>query len=250
MPTPRPWPIPFSRPPATPLPRGPLAGTDQRGRYPGEHPRRSVAFSRQAGPDDVAVLFGGRAWHPRPDQRQLLLPAAPATAENLVTEGLRMSDFDEMLRVVRRNVRAMVVMLDTCHAGALGIPSSRVVSADEMARQITAGEGSSYSPPPSPVRSPRSNRRWPTAPSPMPCWKACAAAPTAMAMVPCRSRNCSATWPGAVPLLTHGRQHPYNKMEGTDFTLLRVASGGLMPSPNCRLPCRRKKAPRSATSSA
>ena len=65
----------------------------------------------------------------------------PATADNLLTDGLRMSDFDEMLRVVRRNVRAVVVMLDTCHAGALGIPASAPSSADEMARQMSAGEG-------------------------------------------------------------------------------------------------------------
>jgi len=34
-----------------------------------------------------------------------------------------------------------------------------------------------------------------------------------------------------VPALTQGRQHPYNKMEGTDFTLLRVASGGAATTP-------------------
>src|SRR5262249_30694334 len=33
-----------------------------------------------------------------------------------------------------------------------------------------------------------------------------------------------------VPSLTQGRQHPYNKMEGTDFTLMRVASGSSQPT--------------------
>lgn len=189
-------------------------------------------FLGQAGPDDVAVLFvAGHGIRDLTSGSYYFLPA-PATAENLVTEGLRMSDFDEMLRVVRRNVRAMVVMLDTCHAGALGIPSSRVVSADEMARQITAGEGFFLLAATKPGEESKEQS---------------SLAHGAFTYAVLEGLRGSADTDGdgtlsvselfgyvarRVPLLTHGRQHPYNKMEGTDFTLLRVASGGLMPSPN------------------
>src|SRR5262249_46667370 len=78
-------------------------------------------FLGQGGPDEVVVPFvAGPGIRDLVTDSYYFLPA-PATADNLVTEGLRMSDFDELLRVIRRNVRAVVVMLDTCHAGALGI---------------------------------------------------------------------------------------------------------------------------------
>jgi len=157
---------------------------------------------------------------------------APATAENLVTEGLRMSDFDEMLRVVRRNVRAVVIMLDTCHAGALGIPSSRAVSADEMARQMSAGEGFYLLAATKPGEESKEQA---------------ALGHGAFTYSVLEGLRGSADTDGdgmlsvselfgyvarRVPALTQGQQHPYNKMEGTDFTLLQVAAGGAMPTPN------------------
>ncbi len=98
-------------------------------------------FLGQAGPDDVAALFfAGHGVRDLSSGSYYFLPY-PATPDNLLTEGLRMNDFDEMLRIVRRNVRAVVVMLDTCHAGAFGLSSNQIVSADEMAAQMSAGEG-------------------------------------------------------------------------------------------------------------
>ena len=98
-------------------------------------------FLGQAGPDDVAVLFvAGHGVRDLSSGSYYFLPY-PATADNLLADGLRMSDFDESLRVLRRNIRAVIVMLDTCHAGSLGIPAAAAVSADEMARQMTTGDG-------------------------------------------------------------------------------------------------------------
>src|SRR5262249_38245551 len=66
-------------------------------------------FLGQAGPDDVAVIFvAGHGVQDRASGSFYFLPF-PATATNLVTAALRISDFDEMVRVVRRNVRAVVV---------------------------------------------------------------------------------------------------------------------------------------------
>ncbi|MEO8605991.1 MAG: caspase family protein, partial [bacterium] len=74
-------------------------------------------FLGQAGPDDVALLFvAGHGVRDLASGSYYFLPN-PATADNLLGDGLRMSDFDEMLRIVRRNVRSVIVMLDTCHAG-------------------------------------------------------------------------------------------------------------------------------------
>jgi TolB-like protein len=189
-------------------------------------------FLGQAGPDDVAVLFvAGHGIRDLNSGSYYFLPA-PATADNLVTEGLRMSDFDEMLRVVRRNVHAMVVMLDTCHAGALGIPSSRAVSADEMARQMTSGEGFYLLAATKPGEQSKEQA-------------ALGHGAFTYAVLEGLRGSADADSDGGltvselfgyvarrVPTLTQGRQHPYNKMEGTDFTLLRVAEGGPLATPN------------------
>ena len=189
------------------------------------------SFLGRAGPDDVAILFvAGHGIRDLNSGSYYFLPA-PATAENLVTQGLRMSDFDEMLRVVRRNVHAMVVMLDTCHAGALGIPSTRAVSADEMARQMTAGEGFFLLAATKPGEQSKEQT-------------SLAHGAFTYAVLEGLRGSADADADGAltvselfgyvarrVPSLTQGRQHPYNKMEGTDFTLLRVASGGTMSTP-------------------
>ena len=180
-------------------------------------------FLGQAGPDDVAVLFvAGHGIRDLTTGSYYFLPA-PATADNLVTEGLRMSDFDEMLRVVRRNVHAVVVMLDTCHAGALGIPSSRVVSGDEMARQMTAGEGFFLLAATKPGEESKEQ-------------PGLAHGAFTYAVLEGLRGSADANGDGLltvselfgyvarrVPALTQGQQHPYNKMEGTDITLLRVA---------------------------
>ena len=188
-------------------------------------------FLGQAGPDDVAVLFvAGHGIRDLNSGSYYFLPA-PATADNLVTEGLRMSDFDEMLRVVRRNVHAMVVMLDTCHAGALGIPASRLVSGDEMARQMTAGEGFFLLAATKPGEESKEQA-------------ALAHGVFTYAVLEGLRGSADADGDGIlsvselfgyvarrVPTLTQGRQHPYNKMEGTDFTLLRVVSGNAGATP-------------------
>jgi TolB-like protein len=98
-------------------------------------------FLGQAGPNDVAAIFvAGHGVQDRAGGGYYFLPF-PTTAENLITTGLRMSDFDQMVRVVRHKVRAIVVMLDTCHAGALQFGSSPGGATDEPAAWMSSGDG-------------------------------------------------------------------------------------------------------------
>ena len=95
----------------------------------------------QAGPDDVAVIFvAGHGVQDLATGSYYFLPY-PAMAENVLTAGLRMSDFDEMVRALRRNVRAVVLMLDTCHAGALRLASAGLAPTDDSAARLSAGDG-------------------------------------------------------------------------------------------------------------
>lgn len=187
-------------------------------------------FLGRAGPDDVAMLFlAGHGVRDLATGSYYFLPA-PATADNLITEGLRMSDFDELLRVVRRNVRAVVVMLDTCHSGALGLPPARIVSADEVARQMTAGDGFFLLAATKPGEESKEQT-------------ALGHGVFTYAVIEGVRGTADGDSDGLlsiselfayvarrVPVLTQGRQHPYNKMEGTDLTLLRIGSRAPVPT--------------------
>ena len=98
-------------------------------------------FLGQAGPNDIAVIFmAGHGVQDLATGSYYFLPHS-ATPSNLLTAGLRMTDFDEVVRVLRRNVRAIVVMLDTCHSGSLRLAARGLVSADDLAARMSAGEG-------------------------------------------------------------------------------------------------------------
>ncbi len=177
-------------------------------------------FLGQAGPDDVAAMFfAGHGVRDLSSGSYYFLPY-PANPGNLLTEGVRMNDFDEMLRIVRRNVRAVVVMLDTCHAGAFGLSSDQVVSADEMAAQMSAGEGFFLLAASRPGEDSKENRTLGHG----------AFTYSILEALDGRGDN---DGDGAlsvselfgyvakrVPALTRGQQHPYHKTEGTDLILV------------------------------
>ena len=97
-------------------------------------------FLGQAGPNDVAVVFlAGHGVQELATGSYYFLPHA-ATPDTLLTTGLRMTDFDEVVRVIRRNARAVVVLLDTCHAGAMRLAARSLVSADDLPTRLSAGE--------------------------------------------------------------------------------------------------------------
>ncbi len=177
-------------------------------------------FLGQAGPDDVAAMFfAGHGVRDLSSGSYYFLPY-PASPENLLTEGLRMNDFDEMLRIVRRNVRAVVVMLDTCHAGAFGLTSDQVVSADEMASQMSAGEGFFLLAASRPGEDSKEDR-------------ALGHGAFTYSILEALDGRGDNDGDGAlsvselfgyvakrVPALTGGQQHPYHKTEGTDLILV------------------------------
>ena len=186
-------------------------------------------FLGEAGPDDVAVLFfAGHGVRDLSTGSYYFLPH-PASADNLLTEGLRMTDFDEMLRIVRRHVRAVVVMLDTCHAGALGVSPDRLVSADEMAAQMSAGEGFFLLAASRPGEASKEERKL-------------GHGAFTYSLLEALEGEADSDGDGAlsvseifgyvakrVPSLTGGQQHPYSKTEGTDLILVstdRAATPG------------------------
>lgn len=181
-------------------------------------------FLAHAGPDDVVVIFlAGHGVQDRASRSYYFLPFN-ANDENLVTAGLRMSDFDEMVRVVRRNVRGMVLMLDTCHAGALRTTSG-LLPADDSSARLSVSEGFFLLAASKPGEESKENADL---------------AHGAFTYALLEGLNGAADSDGdglltvsdlfgyvarEVPRLSGGGQHPYHKMEGTDLVLAAVKPG-------------------------
>ncbi len=182
-------------------------------------------FFGEAGPEDVAALFlAGHGVRDLASGSYYFLPHA-ASAENLVTAGLRMTDFDEMLRVLRRNVRAVVVMMDTCHAGALGIPPARMVSAYEMAGQISAGESFFLLAATKPGEESKEKSDLGHGSFTYAVLEGVRGAADADRDGILSVSELFGYVARRVPILTLNAQHPYHKVEGTDLVFLAVNPG-------------------------
>jgi len=179
-------------------------------------------FLGEAAPDDVTVIFmAGHGVQDRATGSYYFLPY-PANAENLLTEGLRMSDFDEMIRVLRRNVRRVVLMLDTCHAGALRLTSRAVLSADDLAAQVSGAEGLFLLAAAKPGEESKETAELGHGAFTYAMLEGLTGAADADHDGVVLISELFGYVAGHVPRLTAGRQHPYHKEEGTDLTFAAV----------------------------
>jgi len=97
-------------------------------------------FMGKAAPVDVGVIY--MAGHGVRDELLDAYYFLPATASGTRPriEGLDMEDFSRQLRALHRNLRRLVVILDTCHAGAAAGADMRRVGED-LAARLAPAEG-------------------------------------------------------------------------------------------------------------
>jgi TolB-like protein len=188
-------------------------------------------FLGAAGPDDVVTIFmAGHGVQERSTGSYYFLPY-PATAANLVTAGLRMSDFDEMVRVVRRNVRGVVLMLDTCHAGALGAGTGTTLVAEELAARMSVGEGFYLLAATKPGEESREEPELQHGPFTYALLEGLGGAADADGDGLITVSELFGYVARRVPVLTGGEQHPYHKMEGTDLSFASTAAAPVAATP-------------------
>lgn len=188
-------------------------------------------FLGQAGRDDVAAIF--LAGHGVEDisTSSYYFLTYNATAENLRTLALRMSDFDEMVRLLRRSVRGVVVMLDTCHAGAIQISAETQLPAHDLVSSLSGGAGFFL------LAASRPGEASEEAATP-------GHGVFTQALIEGLGGSADSDRDGfvsaselfgyvarSVPRRTGQRQHPYHKMEGTDLVLAAVGSGSAAAPP-------------------
>jgi len=201
-------------------------------------------FLGQAGPNDVALIFmAGHGVQDLTTGSYYFLPH-PATPTNLLTAGLRMTDFDEVVRVLRRNVRGIVVMLDTCHSGSLRLAARGLVSADDLASRLSAGEGFFLLAATKPGEESKEK--------PDLRHGVFTYAVLEGLQGPADVDNDGlvtvselfAHVARRVPRLTDEQQHPYHKMEGTDLVFATVPQGRAVESPPSVATAENQAAPR------
>lgn len=91
-----------------------------------------------AGPDDVATIFmAGHGVRDLLTGTYYFLPH-DATHEDFFTRGLRVEELNDMVRILQRHVRHVVVILDTCHSGAAELGGSSMARADDFTARVRA----------------------------------------------------------------------------------------------------------------
>lgn len=96
-------------------------------------------FLGQAAPIDVGVIYlAGHGVHEPGRDAYYFLPAG-AVPEKAHIEGVDVADLGRQLRLLHRNLRQLVVIMDTCHAGALAADRARL--GQDLAARLAPAEG-------------------------------------------------------------------------------------------------------------
>lgn len=95
----------------------------------------------KAGPNDVILIFlAGHGIKNVQTGSYYFLPY-DADSRNLIFEGLKWSDFDEVIKILSNNVNKLILILDTCHAGAINISSRGIIPGEDLAEKIATSSG-------------------------------------------------------------------------------------------------------------
>lgn len=184
-----------------------------------------MRFLGQARPNDIAVLFlAGHGVQDRSTGSYYFLPA-PATTTNYVSAGLRMTDLDETLRLVRRSARGVIVMLDTCHAGSARFASPQLQPLDDPAARLNTGEGFFLLAASKPGEESEERPDLGHGAFTYGILQGLAGAADADGNGDITVTELFGYVTRTVSALTNERQHPYYKVEGTDFSFVTVRTG-------------------------
>lgn len=95
----------------------------------------------KAAPDDIIFLFvAGHGIKHRQSGSYYFMPA-DADFDTVLSKGLRMSDFDESIKILSNNVNKIIVAMDTCHSGALEVGMRGGGESEDLAAAMNAASG-------------------------------------------------------------------------------------------------------------
>ncbi|MFZ2630453.1 MAG: caspase family protein [Desulfosalsimonadaceae bacterium] len=94
-----------------------------------------------AAPEDVIFLFvAGHGIKHRQSGSYYFMPA-DADFDTVLSKGLRMSDFEESIKILSQNVNKIIVAMDTCHSGALEVGMRGGGESEDLAAAMNAASG-------------------------------------------------------------------------------------------------------------
>lgn len=95
----------------------------------------------KAAPEDVIFLFvAGHGIKHRQSGSYYFMPA-DADFDTVLSKGLRMSDFEESIKILSQNVNKIIVAMDTCHSGALEVGMRGGGESEDLAAAMNAASG-------------------------------------------------------------------------------------------------------------
>jgi hypothetical protein len=181
----------------------------------------------KAAPNDIVFIFlAGHGIKNNQTGSYYFVPYN-ADSENLLFEGLKWSDFDEAIKIISTNVNKVILVLDTCHAGAINVAMRNVNVGEDLAETmknatglyiLSASKGGESS-----IESDIYK---------LPGEKKGHGAFTYSLLKGLKGEAKQTNKPyitvndlfsyvsSQVPRITNGLQHPYSKMEGTDLPIV------------------------------
>jgi hypothetical protein len=94
-----------------------------------------------AAPNDIIFLFvAGHGIKHRQSGSYYFMPA-DADFDTVLSKGLRMSDFEESIKILSKNVNKIIVAMDTCHSGALEVGMRGGGDSEDLAAAMNAASG-------------------------------------------------------------------------------------------------------------
>ena len=98
-----------------------------------------------AAPGDVVFIFIAGHGIKHQQSGSYYFVTHDANIENLVSRGMRMSDFEENVKILSKNtnVGKLIMVIDSCHSGAMQMEGLRAVGSiqDDLADALQAAEG-------------------------------------------------------------------------------------------------------------
>ncbi|MDY6953136.1 MAG: caspase family protein [Thermodesulfobacteriota bacterium] len=95
----------------------------------------------KAAPDDVVFIFiAGHGMKHRQSGSYYFVPY-DANFDSILSKGLRMSDFEEAVNILSRNVNKVIIAMDTCHSGAMRLGARAHGSGEDLAEALREASG-------------------------------------------------------------------------------------------------------------
>jgi hypothetical protein len=95
----------------------------------------------KAAPDDVVFIFiAGHGTKHHQSGSYYFVPY-DADFDSILTKGLRMSDFDEAVSILSKNVNKVILAMDTCHSGAMRLGARAAGRGEDLAEALKEASG-------------------------------------------------------------------------------------------------------------